>query len=91
MSALVHQIHAMASCRWDGDTGSIIGGCGMQIKDIAPWVAAIALGLGNMGQLVDRAVTENKLQGSAQFGDSLLVTIGDFARTCESTTITLPD
>lgn len=63
----------------------------MDAKDIAPWIAAIALLFGNMGQFVDRVVTENKLQGSVQFGDSLLVTIGDFARTCESTTITRPD
>ncbi len=83
MSALVHQIHAMASCRRDGDTGSIVGGCGMQIKDLAPWVAAAALGLGNMGQLVDRVVTENKLQGSIQFGDSMLLTIGEFSRVCK--------
>lgn len=56
----------------------------MDAKDIAPWLTAAILGFGNMGQLVDRAVTENKLQGSVQFGNSMLVTIGDFARTCES-------
>ena len=55
----------------------------MQIKDLAPWIAAAALGLGNMGQLVDRAVTENKLQGSVQFGNSLLITIGDYAKVCK--------
>lgn len=50
---------------------------------IAPWIAAAALALGNMGQLVDRAVTENKLQGSIQFGDSMLLTIGEFSRVCK--------
>lgn len=53
------------------------------MKKIAPWITAAILGLGNMGQLVDRAVTENHLQGEIQFGNSLLVTIGDYSKICK--------
>lgn len=54
----------------------------METNKLLPWFLAALLGAGNMGQIIDRAVTQSRLQGSIQFGDSLLLTIGEYAKEC---------